>query len=139
MGTISNAIGAFVDMESFSVAGHSRLTGSLPASMSAWKKVEYFSVRGCKFDGVLSVLNYSAMKSCTPPRRRLYDVTPLPRFLLPVPSRGDGEVPEVQRRYGISTRHQRRLPQHHGLGVISGERMTLEYLPKSVKIPTTIH
>ena len=40
---------------------------------------------------------------------------PLPRFLLPVPSRGDGEVPEVRRQYGISTRHQRRLPQCHGL------------------------
>ena len=45
------------------------------------------------------------------------------RFLLPVPSRGDGQVPEVQRRYELSAHRQRRLLQHHGLGVISGERL----------------
>ena len=45
------------------------------------------------------------------------------RFLLPLPSRGDGQVPEVQRRYGISAHRQRRLLQHHGLGVIAGERL----------------
>ena len=85
MGTISNAIGAFVDMESFSVAGHSRLTGSLPASMSAWKKVEYFSVRGCKFDGVLPVLNYSVMKSCTPLDAGFMTSPPSPDFSCPFP------------------------------------------------------
>ena len=62
-GTISNAVGAFVDMESFNVAGSS-LTGSLPASMSAWKKVKFFSVRGCSFNTALPVLNYRAMKHC---------------------------------------------------------------------------
>ena len=63
-GTISNAVGAFVDMESFSVAGSVDLTGSLPASMSAWKKLKYFSVAGCKFNTALPVLNYRAMKHC---------------------------------------------------------------------------
>ena len=60
MGTISSAIGAFVDIESFSVANN-RLNGSLPASMSAWKKVKFFQVRDCHFDGALPVLNYHAM------------------------------------------------------------------------------
>jgi hypothetical protein len=64
VGTISSAIGAFVDMESFDVSG-SRLNGSLPASMSAWKKVKFFSVRGCHLDGALPVLNYHAMYSTT--------------------------------------------------------------------------
>ena len=63
VGTISNAIGAFVDMESFNVQ-NSRLNGSLPASMSAWKKVKYFSVRDCHLDGALPVLNYHAMTHC---------------------------------------------------------------------------
>ena len=64
MGTISSAIGAFVDMESFSVAGSPRLNGSLPASMSAWKKVKHFSVRDTHFDGALPTLNYRAMTHC---------------------------------------------------------------------------
>eukprot|EP01050_Picozoa_sp_SAG11_P037024 SAG11_NODE_14391_length_613_cov_1.931907_1_plen_38_part_01 len=38
-------------MESFSVGGSLRLTGSLPASMSAWKKLSYFSVNDCHLDG----------------------------------------------------------------------------------------
>ena len=50
-------------MESCNVAGIS-LTGSLPASMSAWKKVKFFSVRGCSFNTALPVLNYRAMKHC---------------------------------------------------------------------------
>ena len=62
-GTISNAIGAFVDMEYFNV-GNYGLTGSLPASMSAWKKVTEFDVVGSKFDGALPVLDYGAMKRC---------------------------------------------------------------------------
>ena len=37
VGTIPDAVGAFVDMESFEV-GNYNLNGSLPASMSAWKK-----------------------------------------------------------------------------------------------------
>ena len=60
VGTISSAIGAFVDIESFSVANN-RLNGSLPASMSAWKKVNYFSVQDCHLDGALPALNYHAM------------------------------------------------------------------------------
>ena len=44
VGTISNAIGAFVDMESFSVENN-HLTGSCPASMSTLKKVAFFAVR----------------------------------------------------------------------------------------------
>ena len=63
VGTIPNAIGAFVDMETFEV-GSSRLNGSLPASMSAWKKVKNFSVRDTKFNGALPVLNYRAMTQC---------------------------------------------------------------------------
>jgi len=90
MGTISNAIGAFVDMESFSVAGHSRLTGSLPASMSAWKKVEFFDIKGSKFDGALPVLNYGAMKSCTlldagEPDWHPAPIPPSPDFSCPFP------------------------------------------------------
>jgi len=65
-GTISSAIGAFVDMESFSVGGSRRLTGSLPASMSAWKKLSYFSVRDCHLDGALPVLNYRAIPAGFP-------------------------------------------------------------------------
>jgi hypothetical protein len=70
-GTLSNAIGAFVDMRIFSIGGISTtggpgLTGSVPASMSAWKKVEYFSIDGNnnKFVGALPPLNYIAMKEC---------------------------------------------------------------------------
>merc|ERR1719247_3267692 len=63
-GTISNAVGAFVDMTSFDVSGHRSLTGSLPASMSAWKKLTFFSVRGCGFNTALPVLNYRAMRQC---------------------------------------------------------------------------
>ena len=57
-GTIPNAVGAFVDIETFEV---DRLSGSLPASMSAWKEVKFFDVRGGKFTGALPVLNYCAM------------------------------------------------------------------------------
>ena len=90
MGTISNAIGAFVDMESFSVADHRSLTGSLPASMSAWKKVEFFSLKGCKFDGALPVLNYGAMKRCTllaagEPDWHPAPIPPSPDFSCPFP------------------------------------------------------
>ena len=60
VGTIPNAIGAFVDMETFEV-GSSRLNGSLPASMSAWKKVKRFAVQDAKFTGALPMLNYRAM------------------------------------------------------------------------------
>ena len=63
VGTIPNAVGAFVDMESFNVQ-NSRLNGSLPASMSAWKKVKFFSVRDTEFNGALPVLNYRAMTQC---------------------------------------------------------------------------
>merc|ERR1712032_1625944 len=63
-GTISNAVGAFVDMTSFDVSGHRSLTGSLPASMSAWNKLTFFSVLGCGFNTALPVLNYRAMKQC---------------------------------------------------------------------------
>lgn len=63
VGTIPDAIGAFVDMESFNVQ-NSRLNGSLPASMSAWKKVKFFSVRDTNFNGALPVLNYRAMTQC---------------------------------------------------------------------------
>ena len=62
VGTIPNAIGAFVDMKSFDVHNNRVLTGSLPASMSAWKKVTYFSVHATEFNTALPVLNYSAMK-----------------------------------------------------------------------------
>ena len=63
VGTIPNAIGAFVDMETFDVLGN-RLNGSLPASMSAWKKLKIFLVRDAKFNGALPVLNYRAMTQC---------------------------------------------------------------------------
>ena len=65
VGTIPNAIGAFVDMETFNVFGNRRLNGSLPASMSAWKKLKFFDVRGTKFNGALPALNYRAMTTCT--------------------------------------------------------------------------
>ena len=64
VGTIPNAIGAFVDMETFNVFGNRRLNGSLPASMSAWKKLKIFLVRDAKFNGALPVLNYRAMTEC---------------------------------------------------------------------------
>jgi hypothetical protein len=60
IGTIPDAVGAFVNMESFLVSGNN-LNGSLPASMSAWKEVKHFQVRDCHFDGALPVLNYHAM------------------------------------------------------------------------------
>ena len=63
-GTISNAVGAFVDIETFDVFGNRRLNGSLPASMSAWMKVKFFDVRGSNFNGALPVLNYRAMRQC---------------------------------------------------------------------------
>ena len=63
-GTISNAIGAFVDIEAFVVGGNRLLNGSLPASMSAWKKLKVFDVRATKFNGALPVLNYRAMTQC---------------------------------------------------------------------------
>ena len=40
------------------------LTGSLPASISAWKKVTGFWVYGNKFNGALPVLNYGDMSDC---------------------------------------------------------------------------
>ena len=64
VGTIPNAIGAFVDMETFNVFGNRRLNGSLPASMSAWQKLKIFLVRDAKFNGALPVLNYRAMTEC---------------------------------------------------------------------------
>jgi hypothetical protein len=54
-----------VDIESFDVSVNS-LTGSLPASMSAWKKVTGFSVAGNKFTGALPMLPFGAMTNgCT--------------------------------------------------------------------------
>ena len=52
-----------MDIESFDVVGNS-LTGSLPASMSAWKKVTGFWVYGNKFNGALPMLPFDAMTYC---------------------------------------------------------------------------
>ena len=60
-GTLSNAIGAFVDIEYFSVK---HLNGSVPASIVSWKKVKTLSLQGNKFHGVLPPLNYAAMTRC---------------------------------------------------------------------------
>ena len=40
------------------------VTGSFPASMSAWKKVAVFAVRENQLVGALPELNYGAMKGC---------------------------------------------------------------------------
>ena len=63
VGTISNAVGAFVDMESFNVE-HNHLVGSFPASMSAWKKVASFDVRENRLAAALPELNFGVMDSC---------------------------------------------------------------------------
>jgi hypothetical protein len=44
----------------FSVFGNS-LTGSLPASLSAWKKVKAFGVQGNKFTGVVPDVDFGGM------------------------------------------------------------------------------
>ena len=49
-----------MDIEAFWV-DHNSLTGSLPASMSAWKKVTAFYVNGNKFKGALPMLPFNAM------------------------------------------------------------------------------
>ena len=53
-----------MDIERFSVDDNS-LTGSLPASMSAWKKLDQFDVDGNKFNGLFPMLSYGAMSQCT--------------------------------------------------------------------------
>ena len=52
-----------MDIETFYVYDNS-LTGSLPASMSAWKKVTQFDVYGNKFNGALPMLQFNAMTGC---------------------------------------------------------------------------
>jgi hypothetical protein len=54
-----------VDIEVFHVDRNS-LTGSLPASISAWKKMAFFSVAANNFKGALPVIsNYGTMTRCT--------------------------------------------------------------------------
>ena len=76
-------------MESFLVS-QNNLNGSLPASMSAWKKVAHFQVRECHFDGALPVLNYGAMKRCNlldagEPDWHPAPIPPSPDFSCPFP------------------------------------------------------
>ena len=49
-GILPDAIGAFVDISTFS-AHDNNLTGTLPLSLSAWKKMENFQVHGNQFSG----------------------------------------------------------------------------------------
>ena len=52
-----------MDIKFFNVRDNS-LTGSLPASMSAWKKMAGFYVNGNKFNGALPMLPFDAMTYC---------------------------------------------------------------------------
>jgi hypothetical protein len=49
-GILPDAIGAFVDISTFS-AHDNNLTGTLPLSLSAWKKMGNFQVHGNQFSG----------------------------------------------------------------------------------------
>jgi hypothetical protein len=64
-GSLPASLSAWKNVTAFWVSSNS-LTGSLPASLSAWKKVTGFSVSGNKFSGVVPALdtNYGAMEYC---------------------------------------------------------------------------
>jgi hypothetical protein len=61
-GTISNAVGAFVDIGTFSVFNN-RLNGSLPPLRCLHGR-RFFAVHDAKFNGALPVLSYRAMTQC---------------------------------------------------------------------------
>jgi hypothetical protein len=63
-GTLSPLIGDFVDITEFNVEANRYLTGTVPATLSKWTKIEDFQIQTCKLTGVFPTMSFATMTNC---------------------------------------------------------------------------